>query len=215
MIVVSCGAPTEGVVLVREVNCYYCQSALVEPYAEENGYALVRCLGCGLLYVRMRPDASEITQAAKTGQHGGSKVLDVTGRFSSRKVVGYSRILSDIYGQGGAVNGGWRWLDIGCGHGEFVLALQQYFGSSIQVRGVEPNIHKQRSARSRGLDVTYFDLDSHGETYDRVSLLNVFSHLPDPPEILRQWTKLLAPNGELLLETGDTAGLPSSHHYRP
>jgi hypothetical protein len=39
--------------------------------------------------------------------------------------------------------------------------------------------------------------------------------LPDPPAAIAEWGRLLKPGGEILLETGDTAGLDSSRHHRP
>jgi SAM-dependent methyltransferase len=85
----------------------------------------------------------------------------------------------------------------------------------VAAKGVEPNRHKIIAARARGLDVDYFDLASHNEHYDFISLLNVYSHLTNPPEFLRLVGQRLKPNGELLLETGDTANLPADVHPRP
>jgi SAM-dependent methyltransferase len=201
---------------LREVNCYNCNSEMCEPYAEENGFRLVRCKGCGLLYVRKRPDDSQITDAHQAGQHGGSRSLDVTGSFSKQKVVKYSRVLTELYGGEAEQQGSpLRWLDIGCGHGEFLLAIQEFFGPSVRARGIEPNVAKQVSARRHGADVSYFELSEHNIKYSRLSLLNVYSHLPDPPATLGAWRRLLLPGGEILLQTGDTANLCSKDHYRP
>lgn len=48
-----------------------------------------------------------------------------------------------------------------------------------------------------------------------MSLLNVYSHLADPPTFLESMKKLLNPRGELILETGDTADLSARDHHRP
>jgi len=108
-----------------------------------------------------------------------------------------------------------RWLDIGCGNGEFLAALARFCGSGIEAVGLEPNVDKREAACRRGLNVQCFDLDNHSERYDCISLLNVYSHLPSPPEFLLQCKRLLHPSGELLLETGDTANLSADEHYRP
>ena len=86
---------------------------------------------------------------------------------------------------------------------------------SRAARGTEPNIRKQESARAPGLDVGFFDLDSHPERYDALSLLNVYSHLPDPPNFLSSLARILNPRGWLLLQTGDSAHLSPREHYRP
>lgn len=194
-------------------QCYYCGSDQHAFYAAENGFSLVKCHGCGLLFVENRPDDNAITQAHKQGKHGGTKEFNVTGMFNPTKIPHYLRVLEDLH------QGDWgqnaTWLDVGCGHGEFMVAVQKYSSGKIRVTGTEPNIHKQASARKRGLNVDYFDLESHTNTYDVISLLNVYSHLPDPPLFLQTVKKLLNPGGELILETGDTAGLPARDHYRP
>ncbi len=175
------------------MDCYSCGRGERTFYAEENGFTLVKCDGCGLIYLVDRPADHEISEAHRQGRHGGSRELDVTGRFNTAAT----------------------WLDVGCGHGEFLAAIQEYSGGRIAPRGTEPNVRKQESARAKGLDARFFDIESHEERYDGLSLLNVFSHLPDPPAFLASLRKLLEPGGELLLETGDTAHFAAADHYRP
>jgi SAM-dependent methyltransferase len=199
---------------MQSVNCYNCGSNASTPYATENGFALVKCSGCGLLFVNPRPDDHEIEQAHKQGTHRGVSDLKMTGRFSPLKIRRYLRVLGDLFESGSTLNAK-SWLDIGCGHGEFLVALRKFSNGQVVAKGTEPNVLKLASARRRGLDVSYIDLERHSEQYDVISLLNVYSHLPDPPASLASWKRLLKPHGELLLETGDTAHLSGIDHYRP
>ena len=66
-------------------------------YAEENGFSLVKCCGCGLLYVKDRPDDQQVTQAHKQGKHSGQKELDTTGSFKTGKIPRYFKVLSDLF----------------------------------------------------------------------------------------------------------------------
>jgi SAM-dependent methyltransferase len=161
-----------------------------------------------------RPSDEEIKAAARMGQHRGSKTIHTTGTFHPFRVRLYESILSDIYGECSTLDGR-RWLDIGSGHGEFLMALQRFSNGALTCKGLEPNIQKQRSARQRGLDIGYFELDEHTGRYDTVSLLNVYSHLPDPPAAISSWKRLLKPKGELLLETADSADFSSDDLIRP
>ena len=197
-----------------DVKCYNCGSDNHRFYASENGFALVKCLECGLLYVNSRPTLEEIAQAHEYGVHQGSAKLEVTGSFAEERIGNYLTILEDLYGTE-LGHGKKTWLDIGCGHGEFIAAVQQFSNNRVLATGMEPNVQKQRSAQRRGLDVSYFDVDTHTRRYDFFSLLNVYSHLPNPKESLMHWKDLLKPGGELLLETGDTANLHSKYHHRP
>jgi SAM-dependent methyltransferase len=194
-------------------NCYYCGSEQHTFYAEENGFSLVKCDTCGLLFLEERPDNHTITQAHQQGKHGGLKELDATGIFIPDKIPQYIKVLENLFkGDLGNIK---TWVDIGCGHGEFIAAVQEYTSGGVVVKGTEPNVHKQESARNRGLNVDYFDIESHEEKYDVISMLNVYSHLPDPPMFIKSLKKLLNPGGELILETGDTACLSAGDHYRP
>ena len=199
-----------------DVDCYNCGSHRRSFYAEENGFTLVKCAECGLLYVTPRPSLEEISAAHRLGVHDGDATLEVTGQFNEYRILAYLRILRDLYG--GELRAGQQqltWLDIGCGHGEFMTAIQEFSGNIVAATGIEPNLHKQASAQARGLNVSYFDLAGHENQYDFLSLLNVYSHLPDPKESLSGWKRLLKPGGELLLETGDTASLSSEEYLRP
>jgi 2-polyprenyl-3-methyl-5-hydroxy-6-metoxy-1,4-benzoquinol methylase len=196
------------------IKCYNCGSHDNRFYASENGFTLVKCKECGLLFVDDPPSDQEIMHAHSEGIHGGLEELKVTGSFSDMKVKRYANILEDFFGNGESLNGK-TWLDIGCGHGEFLAALEKFGRGSIAAKGIEPNVYKQKSAKEKGLDVSYLDLNSHDDTYDIVSFLNVYSHLPDPPATILSWKSLLTPHGEFFLQTGDTADFESKDHFRP
>lgn len=194
-------------------TCYSCGSSKHKYFTEENGFNIVKCNVCGLLFVKNRPDDNEISEARKQGVHGGLNSLDVTGVYDPNKIPIYLKVLDDLF-EGDLCNKR-NWLDVGCGHGEFMEAVQQYSAGKIAVIGSEPNVHKQKSAEQRHLNVGYLDIDTHNETYDIISLLNVYSHLTDPPDFLSSVKKNLKPSGELILETGNTAELSFEDHYRP
>jgi SAM-dependent methyltransferase len=199
---------------LQRVNCYSCSSNQNTFYATENGFNLVKCSECGLLFVNPRPDDITITQAHMVGVHRGIKDLSVTGIFQCAKINRYLLILGKFFEDSSSLDGK-EWLDIGCGYGEFLLALKKFTSRKIVVKGIEPNIAKQKSAIKKGLDVCYFDLGLHKKKYDIISFLNVYSHLPDPVSFILSCRELLKPDGELLIETGDTADLISEDHYRP
>jgi SAM-dependent methyltransferase len=195
------------------MTCYNCESELYTNYATENGFSLVKCCNCGLLYLQNPPKDDEISQSHKQGKHSGVKELDVTGSFNSGKIPKYLDLLQKLFNEGLPEN--LTWLDIGCGHGEFMMAVQKYSNGKVLVKGTEPNTKKQKSAQSRGLDVSFFDIAAHESKYDIISLLNVYSHLPNPPLFIESLKKLLNPGGQIVLETGDTANLSAQEHYKP
>jgi SAM-dependent methyltransferase len=194
-------------------NCYYCRSTERSHVDDENGFELVRCDSCGLLYVSNPPDLESIAQAATQGLHPGDRELDVTGVFKAGKVREYRRILDEIYDRQPPDEV--RWLDIGCGHGEFLTALRVWGIPLSLLVGSEPNVKKQAEAVTRGFAVDFIDLDTHTDSYARISLLNVYSHLPDPENFLTRVRSLLDADGELLLQTGDAAVFSDRDLPRP
>ena len=199
---------------MEAVSCYNCGVADATEYAVENGFSLKKCGRCGLLYVSPRPGTDEILEAHRHGQHRGEKAVETTGYHDFSKVSSYVRTLTDLFGDGRELHGK-SWLDIGCGFGEFVQALKVFTGNRVHVKGLEPNVFKAEAARGKGLDVSDFDLATHAQRYDYLSILNVYSHLPDPPNAIAGWKRLLEPGGHIVIETGDTADFPPEQHPRP
>lgn len=196
-----------------DTSCYYCGNTESSAYDFENGHRLVKCTSCGLIYLNPRPADEEINEATTTGEHRGQKTIDVTGCFDDSKLPRYDAILRDMFPKPLPATS--RWLDIGCGHGEFLSALERRFGKQHCFIGCEPNASKVLSARARGLDVSSFSLEEHGGKYDYVSLLNVFSHLPNPRETIACWSRLIREGGCLILETGHSCHLPAEQHHKP
>jgi SAM-dependent methyltransferase len=195
------------------LKCYNCGSIENRFYAEENGFILVKCINCGLLYVKNRPDDDKILSDTKKGLIEGDKSLHVTLKYNADKINYYKVILNDLFSSSfGTIH---TWLDIGCGHGEFMKTLEEVSSEKIIIKGNEPNVKKQESARNRGLDVEYFEIESHNSKYDMISMLDVYSHLPDPVLYLNKLKSLLNPRGEILIETGDTSDFTAKEQVGP
>lgn len=201
---------------LQSVVCYNCNSDGHDFYAEENGFTLVRCRGCGLLYINPRPTDEGIKFDVMAGLHHGERNFRMAGSFSNGLVQKYIGILNDIYGNELRRRDKIKWLDIGSGNGEFLRALHLWKGFSADlIQGLEPNKAKREFARSENLNIVAAESDLDEKQFDLISLLNVYSHLPNPIEALMRWRKLLKSDGELFLETGDSAHLPSQDHHKP
>ncbi|MDJ0926097.1 MAG: class I SAM-dependent methyltransferase [Gammaproteobacteria bacterium] len=160
-----------------------------------------------------RPPLEAIDEAAKTGMHATERgSLKVVGRFDARKVAFYRKRLFELFGEEYLRESKPRWLDIGAGYGELVAAVEAAGATAI---GLEPCLPKQRDAVARGLDVRAIALDELTEPFDVVSLINVFSHLPDPREFLGAVSRLVRPGGNLMLVTGNGADIPAEQLPRP
>jgi SAM-dependent methyltransferase len=98
-----------------------------------------------------------------------------------------------------------RWIDLGCGQGEFCALLREW---GWDVEGVDGSPGAVEACRARGIDATLADVLAYLETRPDdpvagVSAIQLIEHLPR-----RSWVHLfeeihraLAPGGAFLLET--------------
>lgn len=195
------------------VPCPLCDRREAWGWGCENGYSAVKCVGCGLVYVSPRPADETISEATRTGQHRHEVgAMSVVYSPSRRKLARYrSRMQRVLAGELG--NDPVTWLDIGAGFGELLEALRDVLPAGSRIRGIEPMAAKAAHARARGLPVTSEPLAQVTERFDFVSLINVFSHLPDPGSFLSDLRRLVRPGGTLVLMTGNGAELDSADSY--
>ena len=98
-----------------------------------------------------------------------------------------------------------RWIDLGCGQGEFCTLLREW---GWDVEGIDASPEAVEACRTRGIDATLADVLAYMETrpddpVGGVSAIQLIEHLPR-----RAWVHLfeeihraLSPGGALLLET--------------
>lgn len=194
------------------INCPYCNESKSTPWAKENGFTAVKCLGCGLVYVNPRPSQSLINEAVQTGVHSEVDIgRTVLSRRVGTKVARYKKILASMFGDVWKDSGRFSWLDVGAGYGEFIEAISALAPSGSKIEGLEPMKPKAVHARARGLTIRENYLSEVSEKFDFLSLINVFSHIPDFRVFLKDVKKVLKVNGEFFLETGNAGDLISSH----
>src|SRR3569623_2337283 len=199
---------------LESVACPLCGGFDGGRWGAENGFSCVKCGGCGLVYVSPRPSEEEISHANEIGEHRtNGEALRVVFKRSRRKAMRYATtirtVLPDLVGGSRPV----RWLDVGAGFGELVEVLQEMLPAGSQVMGIEPMAPKLAAAQARGLPVYQADLAETGGRFDVISLVNVFSHVPDFRDFLGRLRPLLKEGGELFIETGNGGVLDSMQDY--
>lgn len=99
------------------------------------------------------------------------------------------------------VRPGGRLLEVGCGTGELLDGAR---GLGWTVTGVDFDPAAVAVARRRGLDVREGDLAAQrfpDGAFDAVAMFHVFEHVPDPPALLAECRRILAPGGRLVVAT--------------
>lgn len=197
------------------VSCPYCGSAERRSWARELGFTAVRCSGCNLIYVSPRPVQSLISAAVRTGAHGAeADGLKVVSRRVPAKVRRYRRLLGRLFADVWSAGRPISWLDVGAGYGEVVEAVVGIAPKGSRIEGLEPMAPKAAAARARNLPVTedYLRPTTH-DKFDFVSLVDVFSHIPDFSAFLRDVVAVLQPRGEIFIETGNLADLRDRQEF--
>lgn len=199
---------------LEAINCPLCASESARPWGSENGFTCVKCSSCGLVYVNPRPNLDAISHANEIGEHRtADETLRVVYKRSWRKSRRYAAairaVFPDIIDSSKPV----RWLDVGAGFGELVETLQTLLPKGSQVFGIEPMTPKVIDAQARGLPIYQAELSEISARFDVISLVNVFSHVPNFREFLGRLRPLLRDGGEIFIETGNGGDLPSRQDY--
>jgi SAM-dependent methyltransferase len=100
-----------------------------------------------------------------------------------------------------------RLLDVGCGSGEWLLAMRDL---GWEVEGVDFDGDAVQAAAEQGVLVRRGVLeDQHypAGSFDAVTLNHVIEHVPDPLATLRECARVLRPGGDLVLFTPNNGSL--------
>lgn len=181
----------------QSVPCNFCGAEDARPVAVQNGFRIVRCVACGLVYVNPRPPAESMVSyyAAYHGRGGGDE--DSWRRLMVDVFRESARVLERARGN----DGPGRLLDVGCGYGSFVELMRRL---GWDASGIDPSPAAVEAAATRGLPVRIGTLEEAQGRYDAVTMFYVLEHLPDPSAALRKAYDLLAPGGTLLVRVPHT-----------
>jgi ubiquinone/menaquinone biosynthesis C-methylase UbiE len=161
-------------------------------------HAIVQCSQCGLVYANPRWDDGEILD------HYEAVKDPVYLEEREGRVLTFQRHLPPllkVYGH--PPRPGERLLDVGCYIGVFVEIARDAGWEAV---GVEPSDWAVAEARKRGLDVVQGTLAQArfpDDSFDVVTMWDVFEHLTDPMAELREAHRILRPGGLLVLHTMD------------
>lgn len=185
--------------------------------AARRDYCLVKCNGCGLIYLNPRPTVE--FAGAFHREEGYDPFLSLSSRRSGlERLYAYARRCT-LHWKRGLIEhlaaSGANILDIGCGTGEFLYALKDKY----HTYGIEPDSSAAAYARDRlGLVVfngvlattTLPDLK-----FDIVTLWHALEHIPDPVGALTIIRNILKPDGKVLIALPNIASLDARlyRHY--
>lgn len=196
----------------EHTNCPFCNENNYVFWASENNFTAVKCNNCGFVYVNPRPTLNSISDANKIGVHKTkvdrkTKIRSLKNYrvFNILKIHSFKKRINQFFKGNEIKNKVISWLDIGAGYGELIQALKKITSEKSQITGIEPSQPKVKVAQKLGLDISDKELNKITGSFEYISLINVFSHLPNPAEFISSLSKKLIPNGKLLIVTGNGA----------
>jgi len=203
-------------------RCPLCKGTRAIAVLKKNGYTIVRCQQCELLYVSPTPSDEELAahyQQASYFEGDADQGYHNYAEMEKALLPHFQRRLHSLEAQ---LGGPGSLLDFGCASGYF-LELAQHAG--WQVTGVELSSQMAQVAAERvaqGGGRVFTSLEALDKTeFDAITLWEVIEHLPHPLETLADLTTRLRRRGVLMLSTPNTANWQAQHKpdawvgYRP
>ncbi len=195
------------------VDCHVCGSDHVKLLAvgedfeyrtSPDSFLAVRCQGCGLVYMRHRPQMSELDRIYPPDYHAfnfSSKQFGLI--YNVRRKLEAKRLLQACRGLGDHA----KILDVGCGNGFHLQLLRDFGKASWQVEGIDMSDYAVRAGRQQGLTIHHGSVQSAdlaAGTYDLALMIATIEHLDDPFTVLQSVRKLLKPGGRVVIVTDNT-----------
>jgi SAM-dependent methyltransferase len=183
---------------MQYVECNICGINNCTNIAVQNGYTVVKCRLCGLVYLNPRPDITELMRLYEGYHQRGEKDEDSWLRLMEKNFEEVAALLNKSFPQRG------RLLDIGCGYGHF---LDKMRWEGWLVAGIEPAEQTSTSAKTKGLDVfrtVIEDATFPDNSFDAITAFYVLEHLCDPLFALKKINAILNPGGMVVLRVPHT-----------
>jgi SAM-dependent methyltransferase len=168
-----------------------------------NPWRFVRCSDCGHVWLNPRPALSELpviyppTYYAYNYEQTINPIAVRAKRMLDELKIG--SILRQLPAPPTS------YLDVGCGSGRFLKALERRGIARERLYGLELDQTAVDRLAAEGYQVTCESIERcqtiPDEKVDLISMFHVIEHLDDPRGVVRKLTRWLSPGGVLALET--------------
>jgi 2-polyprenyl-3-methyl-5-hydroxy-6-metoxy-1,4-benzoquinol methylase len=181
-----------------DVNCGASECPLtLGDHSNSHGWQMLSCSKCGQLRIPPEHLVHSTVEPDAVGAIGlAMKVLFHMRLTWLRGVVS------------GLQMKGTKWLDAGCGDGQFLEFLASRGYTSCV--GVEPDQLRAFNARKRGVrvfsSVPEVRKEIGSQSFDVITLWHVLEHLNSPAELLKEYSQYLSPRGVFLLQVPNHGG---------
>jgi len=181
-------------------NCNTCESKERSELFKIGEHRIVKCGECNLVYIENPMTPQQAKNHYEVEYYTGENGVASTSCYGSGEDFRIKEANRRIAGISGAKS----LLDVGCGMGFFIKAANE---RGINAKGIDLSQNAVDYGRSQGLDLTQGDLLNmnglESQSFDVITFWASLEHLYKPRETLKKAYELLAPNGIIIVETGD------------
>lgn len=176
------------------VRCFVCRADSTRPVALDNGFQIVRCNECDLVYVNPRPSPAQLREFYEKYYEPEEVVPEAWEREMGGVFEQHADWITEHATQPGVV------LDIGSSFGHFLRGMERRGWKTV---GIEPSSIAAAYSRtiSRGTVHTagFEEVELAPESFDAVISLYVLEHVNDPRGFMEQVFRILKPGGQAII----------------
>ena len=199
--VAEAATPAAPEATLESVACDLCGGEHAATLVIKNGFRVVRCTDCGLVFVNPRPRASTLSALYDTGSYQHHQVTRAGDAAWRKPALARLRLVNEKRPEKGAL------LDVGCSTGWFLQVASE---AGWKVTGMDVSAGSVAHVRGRGFDVRLATLESHDlppRSFDVITMFDSIEHMPSPRAALAAVHELLVDGGLLVVTTPNVEGL--------
>ncbi|MCH8004062.1 MAG: class I SAM-dependent methyltransferase [Nanoarchaeota archaeon] len=203
-------------IAVEYVKCNLCNSDSTRIFMKVDGFNIVKCKNCDLIYVNPRLKFNELEKIYKNKIYFNNQSFKDTNYtfygyenyLLEKKDIIYTFIrrlnVIEKYKKPGTL------LDIGCALGFFLeLALKRgWKARGIEISKVAAGYAKKHQ-KSPVFNGTLEEVNYKKESFDVITIFDVIEHVPNPKKTILQIKNLLKPGGIISITTPNIGSLPA------
>jgi 2-polyprenyl-3-methyl-5-hydroxy-6-metoxy-1,4-benzoquinol methylase len=201
----SIGLPGQSVTSAtaeaKVVLCPLCGAHENKALFTQRQHTLMHCGSCDLSFIHPYPtDAKRHHETVSNYQYDDLEVVRCGTQYENEKLF-YDRYFEFIRRE---CAGASSILDVGCGCGHLLERLAEY--TQLMRAGIELNRERARFARNKArCEVFEVPIEEFDGTrrFDVVTLINVFSHVPNIGKLFEKLRCLMSERGKVILKTGE------------
>ena len=187
-------------------NCKLCGNNKFILLHKTSKYNYVKCSCCGVFSVNPLPKIPDQFYNDYEFNKTFIELFDEYKLLYKNSLIGKLRRIEGLLNKALKVKQ-MRFLDIGCGGGEYVYAAKEL---GLEAHGIDVDEKSCIFAKSLGLNIKNTDLINANypeNFFDVIQAKQVLEHIPEPKEFLLEVQRILKKDGVLMLDVPNQEGL--------